>query len=162
MSTATVRAAVAAWFAGTPGFGRVWKGQPKVQVPADFDSGSGTLVPTAYVHMDNRVETRIAGPAGAGIKQVTHTVGLVVTVRWWLTPDGGQDEWTAAVDAATDAVVDRLRADHNLGTAGEVVWLAGEGQADVQMAQDLPVYGDTVGELKTVVQFQVVEMVQGV
>lgn len=162
MSVATVRAAVKSWLAGTTGLANVYLDQPTVIENSAFEGASG-FGPVAFVHIEHFSETRIGLPAGAGLKEVTYDVGVVLIVRHIIQPDEtGHDEWVADSDAAIDHLRDRIRADFTFGTAGAVVWQAGEDMNDIQVTLDLPKFEGSIVEHWVLVQFKVQEIVQPV
>ena len=166
MSSATVRRAVADWFASpaVQGLQRVWAAQPWYgsdrEYMASVNGGWGAV---GYVHLTEQSETRIAlGGATGGTKEVTYRVGLVVLFKWNIpqgAPVAGTDEsaYVTQLDQLLDDVVARLRSDRTLGGA---VWQAGENPNDVKITRDLPKrMGNTAILAWQVVEFDVVEMV---
>ncbi len=170
MTRLFVRQTVAAWFAppSVPGLNTVYRGEPK-QVPGtDFFAGTPAGTPSgavAYPYVETQNEHRIAlgGPHGAW-KQADHDVALIVRfVSNQQTGEAAQDDH----DALIDAIVDRLRADRQLGTTIDQtphIFQAGEGDtvggADIHILSDLPKLANNQLVIWSAVRFRVVVMVQ--
>lgn len=125
MSRATVRAAVAAWFAppNVAKLNRVDVAKTRNFKSQTLYSGTDRYGVTAYVRIETVREERITAPAVAGKKRLDYDVALVFLFR---------SKARAALDAMSDldtfieALKTRLRADPRLGQADTVIWQAGQ------------------------------------
>ncbi|MHB8671095.1 MAG: hypothetical protein ACYDAD_11175 [Acidimicrobiales bacterium] len=122
MGRATVRAAIAAFFAppAVPVLNTVYNAQPKLVNGQDFYAGttganSGAV---GWPFLTSQEEERIAV---GGVKEVIHDARLVVVFR---SERGTAQAAMTDYDALVDACVARLRSDHTLGSQ---VFQSGEG-----------------------------------
>lgn len=132
MSRATVRQAVTDWLAppAVTGLNAVFSSVPRIVPGSAFTdqlsgSSSGCV---AAVHIGDQSEQRIAiGGAHSGKKLVTYTI--TVYLRFSSAEPMAEDA-EDSFDATIDALVNRLRADRNLGTTGtpNPIFEAGEGE----------------------------------
>lgn len=150
MGRQSVRAALVDWFSppGVAQLTKVFAGMP-VWASGDtweFDV-SGTWAAIAYVHLAEDSEQRIGlGGPQSGEKMITYRVGIVLLGKY-LVPnpvplDADSSEWVTYADGLVDAVKARIRADRTLGTNGQVIWQAGEGEGvntpDIVVQSDIP------------------------
>lgn len=162
MSLPTVRAAIKTWIAGTTGLSACYQGQP-TYIGAEMFENNGVFGPVAFVHIEHMSETRIGLPAGAGLKEVTYDVGVVLIVRHIIQPtEDTHDAWVGDVDTAVENLRERIRQDFMFGTGGTPIWQAGEAVGDVQVTLDLPKFEGGIVENWVLVQFKATEMVQPV
>jgi hypothetical protein len=173
VSRKSVRVAVADWFGNNnvAGLNRVTRSEPVNFWGSDFIAEGDDSGGVAYVHVDGEHERRITGPAqqpgisppsGAGWKEITYQVGLVISFRSVAQDPGGEDDpGELAMDGFDDAIEGiktRLRSDTTLGDA---VFSAGEGgahqQDDIVVRSDMPVRVKGTVHIKSVVEFTVTE-----
>jgi hypothetical protein len=173
MSSADVRAAVTAFLESPalPGLSQWFKSPPWF---VDGDAwnladhlGSGSV---GMVHLTEKSESRITYPAvqplmpGApiGQKAVRYKVGLVVLYQYLLPSSTlapvPSDDYVGQLDATLDAIEDRLRSDPNLGNP-DVIFQAGQDQNDITIHRDLPRRTSAKILAWTVVEFNVLEII---
>jgi hypothetical protein len=171
MSRQAVRAEVASWFAppAVQGLSTVFRAAPTFIDGEDWAPiQEGFWGATAYVHIHEHSEQRIAlgGPTG-GIKQVTYQMALVLMFRW-VVPDGAgaasfdgrADGWADAFDSLVDNVSARIRQDRTFNVQpGGSIWQVGEGRGDLKITTDLPKIDDGQVVVWTAFDFEVIEMV---
>jgi len=171
MGRAFVRRTVAAWFQppNVAGLYTVYAAEPKnvpgtayfTNAPAGTSSGA-----VAFPHIESQIEHRIAmGGPTSGWKMVPYDVALVVRFKSnQQRNEDAVDDW----DTVLENIVERLRADRQLGTSGQSpsIFQAGEGDTfgagDIQVLTDLP---KSLGKGQQVVawaavRFKAIEMVE--
>lgn len=162
MSRATVRAAVAAFFAppAVAGLKTLYPASPGT-IPGDayYDGQVGAGAAMFVFISRNREWRRGIGGPHSGVKEILYDVGLVGEFRAnGIDPVVAQ----AAHDDFVEALLERGRSDRTLGEPS--IFQAGEGDtlgaADLDVESDLPYTKGNSIRIWTVLRSSVVEMIQ--
>jgi hypothetical protein len=170
MGYATVRQSVADWIAppNVPGITKVYQAQPPFISGEDYglftvptySLGEQTAGCFAFVHVNDSVERRIAvGGATDGRKEITYQVGIVLP---FIALKPTDDSYIGAWDAIADNLKARIRANRTLGQDGLTIFQAGEGEADLHIASDLPRIDRGTGNVHiwSVMELDVIEIIE--
>lgn len=149
-----------------PGVGRWYRDYPTRMTGAAFAVGTvGPWGAIGWPHAATVSERRLSLPAGAGLKEITYRIGLVLGFQWRVPPDladGDEDAWVDPFDTLLDAVCNRLRADQTLGgcclMAGEDTG-AGAG-AQLSISRGMPQLDKGVLHLWTGVEFDALVVIR--
>ena len=162
MGRATVRAAIAAYFAPSQvtGLSTTYRSRPK-QIPStafklSANAGSGAVL---VIHLPNDDEKRLTlGPPSAAQKFNVHDVAMEL-----LFQSAKPDSMVAMDDhdALIDALMIRFRADRTLGTGGSPIWQAGEGTEGIKVELEKPILSKQSTIVNGVIRFQAYEDVAG-
>ena len=138
MSRATIRAAVAQYFAppAVAGINTVFRSKPKIIQQQDFSGGVAGVVSSAVleVYIERSREHREAfGGPNSGKKRIDHEVGLILHFQ---SNERRAEDAMDAFDQMHEAILQKLRADHTL--ANGAVWQAGEGSRGIETLSDIP------------------------
>lgn len=161
MSRASVRAAVANWFAAPAilGLNKVSTSQPKLAYPSEAFFGPNDpsgAVGFVFIEREEEMRRALGGPHG-GTKELIYEVGLVIEFRSThpLAEDAMDD-----YDSIIDLIKVRLRSDRTLG--GQV-FSAGEGNVlngrDIEVLSDLPQIMDDTTHIWSAVRFHVLDFI---
>lgn len=160
MGRASVRTAIAAWFAppNVTMLNTVYASRPKNLPATDFklalNNGSGAVM---VIHLPDDSEVRTAvGGATSGEKFNTHHVALEVMFQS-VKVDGvaAQEDH----DTLMDAIIARIRQDRTLGTGGTPIWQAGEGTAGIKVQLAEPDVGKQNVIINAVIHLDALEYV---
>lgn len=143
MSRSTVRRAVATYLSSpmVPGVGTVFASPPKISTAGDAFEALPAGTPTGavlYVETLQGQEIRVAvGGPTAGAKLVTYEVRIHLLAR---SSQAKSEDAMDDHDAILQAILQRLRADRTLGTAGSSnpILQAGEGDAGITYQTGMP------------------------
>lgn len=142
MPSKQIRAAVAAYFQGTPGLSQLAKDEPWFQ-PGQAWVNNGVEGTAGFIHIDNQSEQTVTlrGP-GLQERAVTYDVAVVIQYQYRIPVDTPptMDSWVDGLDDLLDALVTKIRADPTLG-CGPVgpVWQGGTENMDLQIQRNMPV-----------------------
>jgi len=160
MGRATVRAAVAAWFApaNVAGLNSTFAARPKDIPGTAFNlggnNGSGSVL---IVHLTDDSEVRTAvGGAHSGEKFNTHHIALEVIFQ---SVKVDAIAAHADHDALIDALMVQIRADRTFGTNGNPIWQAGEGAEGIKVQLAEPVLGKQNIIINAVIHLDALEYV---
>lgn len=139
------------------GLGQVYIGKPKKLDPNAYYQPGWTSGAIAYPyftsHSERRVEMVGEGQAGLG-KLRTYYVDLQVMFR---AKARATVDAELAHDRLVDGICDRIASDPRLGTGGDPIWQAGEGDAaggtDIEVLSDLPAREGDHTAIWTIVRF---------
>lgn len=160
MGRASVRAAIAAYFAGQviPNLTTVYRARPKL-IPASAyglstGNGSGGVL-IVHLTSDDEVRRAFGGMTG-GRKTDVHQVALEVRFQS-LKVDAmaAQDDH----DALMDGIIGSIRADRTLGTAANPIWEVGEDPDGIKVEMAEPKLVKQVLKINAVVRFNAWEWV---
>lgn len=162
MSRSSIRHAVATYLQ-TPaiaGIGTVFPSPPKISTAGDAFEGLPAGTPTGsvvYVEILQVQEVREAlGGPSAGAKFVNYDVRVHLLAR------SSQEKAEDAMDdhdAIVDAIIQRLRADRTLGSAGAILQ-AGEGTEGITVQTGMPkAMGSGITHVWSLIDFQAQEWV---
>jgi hypothetical protein len=165
MSRASIRAAVLAYFTGTPGISTLAQDEPWF-TPGQAWINNGIPGTSCYVHINGQSES-IESLGGANLqKVVTYDVALVIQYQYAIpaNPSPTRDDYATGLDALIDTIVRKIRADPTLGCAANgPVWQAGIHDGDNVAVSDLPQRDPSGGKVWSIsfVKFKTMEIVQG-
>jgi hypothetical protein len=168
MSRATVRAAVAAWLTPTAvtNLAHIYEHPAKLTNEGDFVLPNGTAMGgIVFIQLEAHREKRIAlGGPTSGIKWRRYQIVLVCLLRSAsnLSQDAGINN-----DVFLDALVSRIQANRQLGTAGSQTPIFQAGEGDTQGGDDIEVQcgfprpmDGGVTQVFSTVRFETVELIQ--
>lgn len=168
MGAKAVRQAVTDYIGQTSGIARMYREEPTL-ITGDAWQDPNTKLPgtVAYTHITRDTEQRYAltgdNPTGLG-KAIVYEVAIVVLYQYLIPSNpASKDEWVDGLDELIDNIKARIRADRTLGTGGNPVWQAGEGDpfgggTDITVQRDMPKMLKGKVLCWTSVEFHAVEM----
>lgn len=176
MSSATVRAALQAYFVAHPiaNLNKIYKAPPYWADGGNWQietNSTDAAAAVAAIHLIDENESRLTLPApsvsfpgaAVGNKGVHYRAGLMIFYQWML-PSNTQvtvetDQWTESFDAIIDGVKQILRNDPNLGNPS-VIFEAGQDPSDLKTIRDFPrVYESGVLVCWASIEFAVTEII---
>ena len=167
MSAATVRSAISTFLASPPipGVTKQFRAVPWYIDGANWNLadnlGNGAVI---CLHLADDDETRESGGQVIGLKDTNYVAFLVVLYQY-LIPSGTQvpqyqgDEYIDPLDAAIEAIKERLHSDPSMGNPA-VIKTSGQEPRDLHVERSLPIRRPGKLLAWNTIRFSVTEVIQ--